>query len=597
MSIVDADNLFFRIDFKREVDGLKKQPAIQKNIAPVEYHFMTVKQQFVQQFLAQYEHEAAFEQVKKWLSPTLFREMEQKLDEQTARRLIEDSYFFLSDAAPDWPQFIMERMKREPQTKLKKLIHTWQQPLFFFGEIIEVTERYVAIKHAWTKELVYVFDFSAAVHHVGENTLLLLVKGLGENIYYSLSMGIILTKASDSLLVAWKKLYDVSELSYSMFFKYHIADFWRLFVSEASLMNGMSAQIKQLLVILDAALIELDLKSEPLFLFTHYYVTHNNITARKKGGFIAAVLQFGMKFNFIPRILTVHQVAQLCSVSTTTVYYYAAQLEKYYKEEFSAWHLLEDEQTLYCAGTDATVVEREKWQLTKVCDERGITDEVTRKRLQRTQDIEFVPKTATDLAQHFAYLAYEQTHDQQRLECAQTAFIYDEQCIDALLLLSDYEDNEVYLQHALALTKKTTETMRNRTYFKTAACAFDKRNFEAAFDYLNSMTTWTVQQQYLRLAVLSALGEVAASQNLLATLPDNALTRWFRWAYNPSAENYSVAITMNAFVDKYRQRDIDPLAYPRHCFYTEGCPIQGRLIYLLLYPMLQNNKEQLQVSH
>ena len=73
-------------------------------------------------------------------------------------------------------------MKHEPQTKLKKVIYAWQ-PLFFLVEIIEVTERYVAIQHSLTKELEYVLSFSVAVYLVCENTLLLLVKGLGENIY------------------------------------------------------------------------------------------------------------------------------------------------------------------------------------------------------------------------------------------------------------------------------------------------------------------------------------------------------------------------------------------------------------------------------
>lgn len=588
MSILYEDNLFFRIDFKREVEGLKKQPITQKNIAPVEYHFMTIKQKFVQQFLTKYEND--FDQVKRWLSPMFFQEMEKKLDEHTARRLAEDSYFFLSGVVPYWPHFIMERMKKEPQSKLKKLIHTWHQPIFFFGEIIDVTDRYVAIEHAWTKEIVYVLDFSAMPHHIGENTLLLLVKGLEENIYYSLSMGIILTKASDSLFEAWNKLYKVTALPYKDFFQQHIDDCWRLLISETSLSsNTMRTDKKQLLVMLDAALIELDIKSEPLFLFTHRYVTTKHIKARKKGGFIAGVLQFGMKFNFIPPILTVTQLATICDVSKTTVYSYTAQLENYYKEEFSEWHLLEDEQTLYCSGTDATIIDREKWQLARLCDERSIEDEVTRKRLQKAKNIEFIPKNVHDLAQHFAYLAYEQTHDQQRFDFAQTSFSYDKNCVDALLLLSDYKGNETYLQRALELSEKSSDMERNRAYFKAAAVSFDMRNFEKSFDYLNQMTTWTVEQQYLRLAVLSALGEDRASKRLLATLPDNALTRWFTWAYHPIAENYNIAVMMNAFVDKYRQRDIDPLAYPRHCFYTEGCPVQGRLIYLLLYPMLQRN--------
>lgn len=567
---------------------MKKQPITQKNIAPVEYHFMTVKQQFVQQFLSKYEHD--FEPVKRWLTPLFFQEMEKKLDEHTAKRLAEDSYFFLSGVVPDWPQFMMERMKKEPQSKLKKLIYTWQQPIFFFGEIIDVTDRYVAIQHAWTKEVVYVLDFSAMPRHIGENAVLLLVKGLEENIYYSLSLGIILTKASDSLFVAWSNLFKATELPYTDFFQQHIDDCWRFLVSETSLSsNAMPMDKKQLLVMLDAALIELDIKSEPLFLFTHHYVTTKDIKARKKGGFIAGVLQFGIKFNFIPPILTVDQLAMICDVSKTTVYSYTTRLEHYYKEEFSEWHLLEDEQALYCSGTDATIVDREKWQLARLCDERSIEDEVTRKRLQRAQNIEFIPKKASDLAQHFAYLAYEQTHDKQRLNFAQTAFSYDEHCVDALLLLSDYKGNESYLQRALELSEKSSRAEHNRACFKAAAVAFDTRDFEKSFDYLNQMTTWTTEQQYLRLAVLSALGEDAASKRLLTTLPDNALTRWFTWAYHPIAENYNIAITMNAFVDKYRQRDIDPLAYPRHCFYTEGCPVQGRLIYLLLYPMLQRN--------
>ena len=55
------------------MEGLKKQPITQKNIAPVEYHFMTIKQKFVQQFLTKYEND--FDQVKRWLSPMFFQEM------------------------------------------------------------------------------------------------------------------------------------------------------------------------------------------------------------------------------------------------------------------------------------------------------------------------------------------------------------------------------------------------------------------------------------------------------------------------------------------------------------------------------------------
>lgn len=564
---------------------MKKQPATQKHIAPVEYHFMTVKQQFVQQFLAMQQHEVSTHRIEHWLTKTLKDDMEQKLDAQTAQRLAEDSFFFLSDA-PDWSQFIIERLKREPNSKLKRLIHTWQQPIFFFGEIIEVTDRYVAVQHAWTNEVVYVLDFSATTNHIGENTFLLLVKGLEENIYYSLSMAIILTKASDQLFEAWRTVYYASEKSYQTFFKHHITDCWRLLIAESMLTSHISNEAKQLLVMLDAALIELDIKSEPLFLFTHQYLKQKGVPQmRKKASFIAGILQFGIDYRFIPAVMTAAQLADVCDVSRGTIYNYAKKFERYYKEEFTAWHLLEDEQPLYFAGTDAPRIEIEQWQLDKLCEEKGITDEVTRQRLKRQATIDFVPKTAKDLAQHFAYLAYEQVEEATRMDYANMAHVYDAQCIDALLILSDGDRR--HLDEALKLVKQAPLAVQNRVYFKAATIYFDIGEMPLAFDMLNAMSVLTEDQQYVRLAVLCAMEEKTAAQSLLETLPDNAITRWFYWLLEPnSVERYTDAVTTNAFVDKYRQKRVAPLAYPTSCFYTEGDPIQGKLIYLLLHPAL-----------
>lgn len=564
---------------------MRKEPVTQKNIAPVEYHFMTVKQQFVQKFMAMQQNDPSEQRIEHWLTKTLKDNMEQKLDVQTAKRLAEDSFFFLSDA-PDWSQFIIERMKREPNSKLKKLIHTWQQPIFFFGEIIDVTERYVAIQHAWTNEVVYVLDFSATTDHIGENTFLLLVKGLEENIYYSLSMAIILTKASNQLFEAWRKVYYASEKSYQTFFKYHITDCWRLLIAESMLTNHMSNDAKQLLVMLDAALIELDIKSDPLFLFVHHYLKQKGVPQmRKKASFIAGVLQFGIDYRFIPTVMSASQLANVCDVSKGTVYNYAKKFERYYKDEFTAWHLLEDEQPLYFAGTDAPRIEKEQWQLDKLCEEKGIFDEVTRQRMKRQEELVFVPKSAQDLAQHFAYLAYEQGEDDARMDYANMAHVYDEHCVDALLILSD-EDRR-YLDEALKIAEQAPVAVRNRVYFKAATIYFDIGEMTLAFDMLNKMSALTEDQQYLRLAILCAMNETTAAQNLLATLPDNAITRWFYWVLDPtSVELYTQALATNAFVDKYRQKRIAPLAYPTSCFYTEGDPIQGKLIYLLLHPSL-----------
>ncbi|WP_010288072.1 hypothetical protein [Kurthia massiliensis] len=565
---------------------MKKQPATQKNIAPVEYHFMTVKQQFVQQFLALHQTDISLKRMEHWLTPSLKQDMTEKLDAQTAQRLAEDSFFFISDA-PDWSQYIIERMKREPNTKLKKLIHTWQQPIFFFGEIIDVTNRYVAIQHAWTNEVVYVLDFSASERHIGENTFLLLVKGLDENIYYSLSMAIILTKASHQLFDAWRTLYYAAEESYQSFFRHYMQDCWRLLISDSMLTNSMPQLAKQLLVMLDAALIELDIKSDPLFLFVHHYLKHKPIpNMRKKASFIAGALQFGMDYHFIPDLMSAKQLAEVCDVSTATVYNYARKLERYYKEEFAEWHLLEDEQTLYYAGTDATTNDKEQWHFEKICVEQQLTDEVSRQRLKRQPLPPFVPKTAEDLAQHFAYMAYEQSDDTKRYDTAKMAYMYDTTCIDALLILSDQDRK--YLDEACKLAANASNVARNRIYFKTATVYFDLRQIDRAFDYLNAMTSYTESEQYVRLAVLCALGETTAARQLLDTLRDNAVKRWFAWLLEPSSvERYTEAMTKNAFVDKYRQKRVAPLSYPTNCFYTEGDPTQGKLIYLLIYPTLE----------
>lgn len=560
-----------------------------KKISPIEFHFVAEKQQFVFQFLESKQNEYDQQEVISWLTPTLMESLEEKIEQSTVKRLAEDSYYFLYDKRL-WAQYLIAQMKTVSSPKLKKRLYHWQHPNFFFGEIIDVQEKYVILQHAWTKEKVYVLDFSANEEHIGQDVVLLLIKGIEEDIYYSLSLALVLNKSNNALFDFWKIAFDTSdEQQYGQFFTNQIALCWQLLSDLSSETRTLSEDAKQLLLMLDASLVQLDQKSDPLFLFFHQYLKTKTLPkAEKKLSIIAGVLHFGMKFKFIPRIIGVRELAQLCDISTTTLYNYSRKMERYYRTEFKEWHLLEGEKILYFAGTDATVKDREEWAFQKLCEERHVTDELGKKRIRHQIGMQpFVPKRAHDLAQHFAFEAYQQTYEKDRIEFADAAYRYNPICLDALLLLSDY--NREFMTEALQLVKKETDvTMINRVYFKQAAFAFDARKMEEAFGALVHVTRWTGDEPYLRLAVLLAMNETFAVKKYLESLPDNAITRWFQWAIDESDENYHRAMMSNIFVDKYIAQQVEPLSYPRHCFYTEGCPVQGKYIYLLLYPVLKN---------
>ncbi len=572
---------------------MPKQKEQVKKISPVEFHFVTEKQRFVFRFLESKQNEESREDVLSWMTPKLMESLEEKIEESTVKRLAEDSYYFLYDKRL-WAQYLIAQMKQASSPKLKKMLYSWQHPNFFFGEIIEIQEKYVVLQHAWTKEKVHVLDFSASEEHIGQDVVLLLIKGLEEGIYYSLSLALILNKSNNALFDFWKIAFDTSEEQmYGQFFTNQIVLCWQLLSDLSSESVKLSDDAKQLLLMLDASLVQLDQKSDPLFLFFHHYLkAKKQLDSEKNLSVIAGILHFGMKFTFIPRVMPVKELAELCGISTTTLYKYSRKFEQYYRFEFKEWHLLEDEKGLYFAGTDATVREREEWAFQRLCEERHIFDELGKKRVRHEIGTQpFVPKRSNDLAQHFSFEAYQQTYEKDRVEFADAAYRYNPVCLDALLLLSDY--NREFMTEALHLVKKEKDvSIANRVYFKAAAFAFDARKMNDSFDALVHVTRWTGDEPYLRLAVLLAMNEKFAVKKYLESLPDNAITKWFQWAIDESDENYHRAMLSNVFVDKYIAQRAEPLSYPRHCFYTEGCPIQGKYIYLLLYPFLKEKFQE-----
>lgn len=567
-----------------------------------EKHWTAIKGRVVQTFLSEHPTEKELDDMQQWIGSERLRCFEEQIDSSTLQHLLTDIYYFTENRT-EWGYHLIEQMKAIVQPKTHTILSSWQTPYYFVGRMESFYEDYVIAQHIWTGEKIYVSDVDVEDHIEGNIILGHIVPGVNERFYGLLSSAIILEETQESLLDSWFQRFEQSQYDeLEAFFKEHLLDCLLDLITETPVLHpdekGLDVETLQLIVNLDMLFLDLDVKSDRLTCLFFNYLTEEQRIAniRKKQSLIAAVIDFGMRYDFIPRVITQKRLATIFDISPSTIARYSKQIALYFEQDFDVFMFDKIRQAIYYIGTDATMEEFKQWQMTKQLEKMIFTNDLDEKRMEKKlEHIPYKPIKKTDKAQKYAYEAFLEDSERKRYELAHLALNCDPSNRDAQIILSECQSPEERL--AILQDYPITRLNRERIYLLKITLLYQKGCFEEALAIFSNIP-FNELRKYTMLYCFYACLQFLIDQpkpleDLLQTaIEDTPLLRWLTWilmlSYNLDEEEYALqAIQSNPFVQKYIEMNMEPYPFPTHQFCSKGNPNEAKMIHFIIHPLLQ----------
>ncbi|AMA63233.1 hypothetical protein SFB93_04455 [Kurthia gibsonii] len=568
----------------------------------LEKHWTAIKGRVVQTFLS--EHPTAEELIalQQWVGIERLQCFKEQIDSATLQHLLTDLYFFTENRL-EWGYHLIEQMKAIVQPKTHLILSSWQTPYYFVGRMKFFYEDYVIAEHIWTGECIYLADVDLEDQVEGNLILGHVVPGVNERFYGLLSSAIILEASQEILLDSWFHRFEQSKHEeLEAFFKESLLDCLLDLITENPVLQpdekGMNVEVLQLIVNLDMLFLDLDVKSDRLTcLFFNYLMEEQRIEhVRKKQALIAAVLDFGMRYDFVPRVITQKRLGTIFDVSPSTIARYSKKISMYFEQDFDVFMFDKIRQAIYFVGTDATMDEFKQWQMHKHLEKMIFTNDLDEKRMEKKlEHIPYKPIKKHEKAQKYAYEAFLEDGERKRYELARLALNYDPNNHDAQIILSEYETADERL--AILQDYPITMLNRNRIYLLKTTLLYQQGRFEEALAILSDIPFNELRQHtilyYFYACLHFLIDQPKILEDLLQTaIEDTALFRWLTWvfmlAYQLDEEEYAMqAIQANPFVQKYIEMQMEPYSFPTHQFCAKGDPNEAKMIHFVIHPLLQ----------
>ncbi|MEG0381083.1 MAG: hypothetical protein RR603_05220, partial [Kurthia sp.] len=450
----------------------------------------------MQGFISEHPTDKEIEWMQQWVGAEKMTQYEHGMDAVTLQHLLTDAYFFTYNKK-EWGYFLIEKMKEIVQPRTHHILTGWQNPIFFIGTVVEIMDDFVVAEHFWTGETILIADVEIEDQIVNDLLLGHIVPGVAEPYYYLLSSAIILEQGHSEVLDNWKVQYEQSDYEqYSDYFEENILDCLVDLLGVKTISNSEIRDVDmdalQLIVNLDILLIDLDVKNDRLsFVFFNYLMDYGiSRRMRKKEVLIAAIIDFGMRYDFMPRVITQRALAQLFQVSTSSINRYSKNISYYFDQDFDTNVFEKLRQPLYHIGTDARAEEYKQWQLNKHFEKMVFTNPVDKKRMEKKLDgVPFKPLSDPDNAQKYAYEAFLANDVESRQHYASLAMTFDVTNIDANIIRSEamnFEERVVFLS-GLLLTDDRNINLSNRHILLMSALLFENGQYDKAQALLESI--------------------------------------------------------------------------------------------------------------
>ncbi|MBQ0138762.1 MAG: hypothetical protein KBT36_05665 [Kurthia sp.] len=581
----------------------------QKKIT-LEKHWTAIKGRVLQKFIA--EHPTADEKlaIEQWAQQDNLHVFSNQMDQITLNHLLADVYFFTKNRE-QWSYHLMKCMKEIVQPRTHAILTSWQKPYYFIGEIIDSYEDYLILQHIWTGEMIYLADSEMDDEIVGNIILGHIIPGVNEYFYNLLSSAIVIDGSQRDVLNGWRQNFEQSKYeNLEMFYENELINCLLNLMTDIGFYDEEEVKIPnidflQLIMSLDMQLLKLELSTDrlPIVFFMYMAKKGSTLKIRKQQALVAAILDFGMKNDLIPKIMTQRKLSEIFGVSTATIANYSRKITLYYDEEFNRDIFEKVRQPKEIIGTDATEEEYRNWQVARHLEKMAFTNTFEQKRMEKKmRSIPFRPVKNVDKAQKYAYEAYLSDNKEKRLELAQLAYMNDKNNLDANLLM--HEDGE--LEQRLAILEKVNfqqydRQMIVRLVYAQVVLLYSLQRFDEALHILNQLSKEEIEQhnmlKYLHPLLRMLKDDLGGvSQIMLDEKEQSPFKNWMLWTlaiYTGQQSDDSIllnAIHSNPFVKKYIEIGLEPYAFPSKLSCSYGNPSEAKIIYFAIYPFLKYDK-------
>ena len=268
------------------------------------------------------------ELVQTWSEP-----LKKYLDQEMIEAIVIDEFFF--HHKPEiWTGYLEKQQKKVVRPSTLKVLVQWQNPRVFIGEVFEVEDAYLTVKHKLTEEVIKLRRESDKPVPVGMHVYCFILPDgtLQDNHYLAISSLIFFPTDHKSIFEGLAKQFKAqSELSAEQFMKENGIDFWRM-LGENGYEGGEYTVFEA--GVLQMAMNFLEKNNRPyreLIEMVEDYLFEQQPKARKEVAIAAGAIRFGQERGlFEPLDMTVKEIAEWFSVSTSS-------LNKYYNE-LNAYH-------------------------------------------------------------------------------------------------------------------------------------------------------------------------------------------------------------------------------------------------------------------
>lgn len=575
-----------------------------KNNLTIERHWCAIKSRITYEFIFTHQNNVEFEKnIIPWIGEERMLSLKKSNSTLPLFEMITDAYYFTANKR-EWGYFLMEKMKEIVQPRSHNIFSKWKEPIFFIGQIIGFMYEFVIVKHVMTDEIIYIQDLDIDESKLNFVIVCQLLAGANENFYTKLNTALIIDSKDRAFIDELNGLIKQSkEQGLQEFYEKHILDCLDLIfpVGESIVESEECNQIDhtEIIIQLEYELNRMGVNNEDLIIVFEKYLIEvesvQKVRTRKKQALIAGIIDFAIKYDFIPKMMTKKKLGELYNISTSTITRKSQKISLYFEEAFDFSLIEQMRQSKQRIGTDATEEEFTKWQVEKQMEKLAFTNEFDRKRMEKAvKGIPYNPQKKQLKAQKYAYEAYCARNQKRRWDLAALAYSKDPNNIDARIILSENQDIKERVQ---LLQSIACSDYLERTVLLKITLDYQIGEYESALETIELLPEKLLQRNkmlhYFKTVLYVLNNKFTSKQQILDQLPNQlnpmevwlcySIANYLKWE---DAERFEIeAIALNRFVSHYLQNGKAPFGFPTNSYFENGDLNEAKIIFFLISPL------------
>jgi len=576
-----------------------------KNNLTIERHWSAIKSRITYEFIFSHQTKEAFEKlISPWLGENRIAALLNSKSELPLFEMVTDAYYFTANKR-EWGFFLMKKMKEIVQPKSHIMLSKWKEPMFLIGQIIDFVHDFVIVKDVMNEEIVYVQNLDVDESKLNSVIVCQLLSGANPKFYTKLNTALIIDSKDFGFIDELNQMIELSNQTVLQdFYEAHILECLDLIlpIGESLVESDECNQIEhtESIIQLEYELNRMGVNNEDLMIVFEKYLFEveslQKVRTRKKQALIAGIIDFAIKYDFIPKMMTKKKLGEQYNISTSTITRKSQKISLYFEEVFDFSLIEQMRQSKKRIGTDATQEEFTKWQVEKQMEKLVFTNELDRKRMEKAvQEIPYNPQKKQLKAQKYAYEAYCARNQKRRWDLAALALSKDPKNIDARIILSE---NQEITERIQLLNNLACSDYLERTVLLKITLYFQIGDYQSALDTIELLPEQLLQKtkilHYFKTVLYVLFKKISKEQELLEILtnPLKPMEAWLLYAiahylnWEDKERFETEAKTLNRFVPFYVSMGKEPFGFPTNSYYENGDLNEAKIIYFLISPLL-----------